>query len=337
MKRYLSPFLSDHKKIGRREFIQGSFLASAVFFMPWKSSPLSHALQEKASSKAGKSKVMVKVLGTAQDGGFPQMACYCQNCQDARKNPELARKVVSLGLLDFTTGKSFMLDATPDAARQVEIIQAVDPLFMRKRSDAKPIDGLLLTHADVGHYTGLVQFRPEVAPVRNLPVYCSKIMGKFLADNEPWAAMVRHKIIELMMFDFNKRIILDENLEFEAVKVPHDKYSDMAGYKIYGPHKTLLFIPDINQWEERFLDIVASVDYAFVDGTFYSERRGSKIHPLIIDSMEFFKDIVGKTKPAIYFIHLNHSNRVLSRDKSVRETIEAKGFHVADDGQELWL
>jgi pyrroloquinoline quinone biosynthesis protein B len=337
MKKYLSPFLSNHKRIGRREFIQGSFFASAVFFMQGKSLPLSHPLQEKASSKPGKSKIMLKVLGTAQDGGFPQMACYCQNCQDARKNPELARKVVSLGLLDFSAGKSFMLDATPDAARQVETIQAVDPLFMRKRSEAKPIDGLLLTHADVGHYTGLVQFRPEVAPVRNLPVYCSKIMGKFLADNEPWAAMVRQKVIELRMFDFGKRITLDENLEFEAVEVPHCKYSDMSGYKIYGPHKTLLFIPDIDQWEERFVDIVASVDYAFVDGTFYSERRGSKRHPLIIDSMEFFKDIAGKAKPAIYFIHFNHSNRVLSRDKSVRETIEAKGFHVADDGQELWL
>jgi pyrroloquinoline quinone biosynthesis protein B len=337
MKKYLSLFLSDHKNIGRREFIQGSFFASAVFFTQRKSLSLIRSLKEKPSFKPGKSKIMLKVLGTAQDGGFPQMACYCKNCQAARKNPEIARKVVSLGLLNFITGKSFMLEATPDAARQVEMIQAVDPLFMRERSEAKPIDGLLLTHADVGHYTGLVQFCPEVTPVRNLPVHCTKIMGKFLSDNEPWAAMGRRHIIELRMFDFNKRIVLDENLEFEAIKVPHDKYSDMAGYKIYGLNKTLLFIPDIDQWEERFLEIVASVDYAFVDGTFYSERLGSKRHPLIIDSMEFFKDIVGNAKPAIYFIHFNHNNPVLSKDKSIRETIEDKGFHVVDDGYELWL
>lgn len=111
----------------------------------------------------------------------------------------------------------------------------------------------------------------------------------------------------------------------------------MAGFKIFGPNKSLLFIPDIDQWEDRFLDIVASVDYALVDSTFYSDRRGSRRHPLITESMTFFKDIVLKKKTAIYFIHFNHTNRLLGEDRTVRDSIEAKGFHVADDGQEIWL
>lgn len=278
---------------------------------------------------------MVKILGTAQDGGFPQMACYCDNCRAARENPKLARKVVSLGVLNHKSGKSFMIEATPDAARQVEMIQAVDSKF--RKTQGNPIDGILLTHADIGHYAGLVQFRPEVTAVRDLPVFCTKNMAGFLSENEPWRFMVQRNIITLRPVEFEQSVLLDDEISVRAIKIPHDKHSDMAGFFIRGPNKTLLFIPDIDQWEDRFLDIVASADYALVDGTFYSERRGSKIHPLITESMAFFKDIATTKKTDITFIHFNHSSKLLSQDTSIRKAIEAKGFHVADDGDELWL
>lgn len=319
---------------GRRNFLKSSLVAGAGTFL-FGNTLARPAATQKNERQNRNSGVMVKVLGTAQDGGFPQMACYCENCRLARQNPALARKVVSLGLMNFSTNKSFMLEATPDAARQVEMIQAVDLRF--KRTGGNPIDGILLTHADIGHYTGLVQFRPEVTTTRHLPVYCTEIMARFLSDNEPWKFMVERNIIKLKTFAFNTKVRLDEGITFEAVKVPHDKHSDMAGFKIFGPEKTLLFIPDIDCWEDRFREIVASVDYAFVDGTFYSERRGSKIHPLIIKSMDFFKEIAETQKTAIFFIHFNHSNLLLGHDKSIRKTIEDRGFHVADDGAELWL
>jgi pyrroloquinoline quinone biosynthesis protein B len=317
--------------IQRRDFMKSSLLTGLGLFVFPQLQP--KPTEKKNPPNRNKKGLMLKVLGTAQDGGFPQMACYCENCQAARKDPSIARKVVSLGLLNFDTGKSFMIEATPDAARQVDSIHAVDPVFMPK--EGKPIDGLLLTHADVGHYPGLIQFRPEVTPVHHLPVHCTHIMADFLSNNEPWKFMVRRGIIDLKRFDFMQMIQLDAGLRFRAVKVPHDKHSDMAGYEIYGPRKSLLFIPDIDQWEDRFLGIIASVDYAFLDGTFYSDRRGSRIHPLIIESMSFLKEV--KKETSIYFIHFNHSNRVLGKDQSVREHIEAEGFHVADDGLEIWL
>lgn len=330
---------------GRRNFLKSSLVAGAgsVIFGNLPSEAFSEKKTERRNSNTG---VMVKVLGTAQDGGFPQMACYCENCRLARQNPMLARKVVSLGVLNFSTKKSFMLEATPDAARQVEMIHDVDSRFKRPdRLAGNPIDGILLTHADIGHYVGLFQFRPEVTPIRNLPVYCTEIMAKFLSDNEPWKLMVERNLIELRTFSFNTRVRLDEEITFEAYKIPHDKYSDMAGYKIIGPKKTLLFIPDIDYWEDRFIDIVGSVDYAFVDATFYSggDRPGRPDpgkpgrHPYIMESMDFFKEIADTKKTAIYFTHFNHSNRVLGRDKSIRQTIEDRGFFVSDDGDELWL
>lgn len=323
-----------NKSTGRRHFLKRSLFTGAGALLYGKDLLMPVQMQ-KSEHQDRNSGVLVKVLGTAQDGGFPQMACYCDNCNAARKNSGLARKVVSLGVLNFSTSKSFLMEATPDAARQVEMIHAVDPRF--KRMKTNPIDGILLTHADIGHYAGLVQFRPEVTTIRSLPVHCTEIMARFLSDNEPWKFMVHRNIIELKRFAFNKKVLLDEGIRFEAVKVPHDKHSDMAGFKIFGPKKTLLFIPDIDQWEERFKEIVASVDYAFVDGTFYSERRGSKIHPLITESMDFFKEIAEAQKTTIFFIHFNHNNLVLGRNKSIVKTIEDKGFRIAEDGFELWI
>lgn len=331
----ISPLPGKAGEPSRRAFLRGGLAAGAGLFFGSRAYPKSERQDKPESGNQAQQGVMVKVLGTAQDGGFPQMACSCPNCQAARKNPRLSRKVVSLGLLNFTEGKSYMIEATPDAARQVDMIRAVESKFMK--TEGNPVDALLLTHADIGHYAGLVQFRPEVTPVRRLPVHCTESVAAFLAANEPWKLMVLRHIIELQRFSFGQSVSLDESVRFEAVKVPHDKYSDMSGYRVFGPRRSLLFIPDIDAWEERFLEIVGSVDYAFLDATFYSERKGSKIHPLIKDSMAFFKKIAEGGKTKVFFIHFNHNNEVYGEDPSIRRAIEAAGFHLAEEGMEIWL
>lgn len=280
---------------------------------------------------------MVKVLGTAQDGGLPTMACHCPNCEAARRNPKIARMVVSLGILNFASRKSYLLEATPDTARQVDLLRSTYlPMFARDRSK-NPIDGVLLTHADVGHYPGLIQFRPEVGPVRGLKVHGSRQMCDFLARNEPWKLMVDRGITKLCAFEFGSTIPLDDLVSFEAISVPHVKYTDCAGFKVRGPQKTLFFMPDIDKWEDRFLEIVGSVDYAYVDGTFFRQRGDSKRHPPIQDSMEFFKDVVKRTRTSISFIHLNHDNPLFSDDKTLERSVIAAGFHIAHQGDEIWL
>jgi pyrroloquinoline quinone biosynthesis protein B len=281
--------------------------------------------------------VLVKVLGTAQDGGLPTMGCHCPNCEAARRNPKNARMVVSLGILNFASRKAYLMEATPDTARQVDLIQSTDPVFVRDHNSQNPIDGVLITHADVGHYPGLIQFRPEVGPVRGLKVHGSRQMSDFLARNEPWKLMVDHGIIKLCAFEFESTVPLDDLVSFEAISVPHIKYTDCAGFKVRGPRKTLYFMPDIDQWEDRFLEIVGSVDYAYVDGTFFRQRGSSKRHPLIQDSMEFFKDVVKRTNTSISFIHLNHDNPLFSNDKTLERSVVEAGFHIAHQGDEIWL
>lgn len=282
-----------------------------------------------------KGDVLIKVLGTAQDGGLPTMGCHCRNCEAARLDPKRASMPVSLGILNFASAKAYLMEATPETARQVDLIQSRDPMFIKDR--AHPIDGVLLTHADVGHYPGLIQFRPEVGPVRGLNVHCSRQMSAFLAGNEPWKYMVDKRIIELRPFEFERSVPLDDLVSFEAIPVPHQKHTDAVGFKVRGPRKTLFFLPDIDYWEDRFRAIVGSADYSFIDGTYVEKRAGSKRHPPISEAMEFFKEVVERTEASVSFIHFNHDNPIYGDDGKLERSVEKEGFHIAHQGDEIWL
>jgi pyrroloquinoline quinone biosynthesis protein B len=112
-----------------------------------------------------------------------------------------------------------------------------------------------------------------------------------------------------------------------------------VGYKIIGPAKSALFIPDIDKWskwESNIIEEIASVDFAFIDGTFYdaeeiNNRDISEIpHPFIIETMELLKNLKKQEKNKVYFIHLNHTNPALNEKSKAYQTIKSKGFNIAE-------
>ena len=84
------------------------------------------------------------LLGVAQDAGVPQLGCDCPNCRAARSEPATRQMAVSLGLVDHAAGASWIIDATPDFGDQYDWLRAYAP-------DC-PLQGILLTHAHIGHY-----------------------------------------------------------------------------------------------------------------------------------------------------------------------------------------
>ncbi|HSL82107.1 MAG TPA: pyrroloquinoline quinone biosynthesis protein PqqB, partial [Thermoanaerobaculia bacterium] len=67
-------------------------------------------------------------------------------------------------------------------------------------------------------------------------------------------------------------------------------------------------------------------------------REVSEIgHPLITDSLERFGAAVRSGDLRVLFIHLNHSNPALDPRSPERRAIEAAGFRVAEEGEELPL
>ena len=289
--------------------------------------------------------VVVKVLGTAQDGGVPHIGCSCPNCQKAWQNSCFSRLISSLAIFDIEANKIFFIDATPDIRPQTKLV-----MNMRrpKKSPQKfAPDGVLLTHAHIGHYTGLMFYGYEAQSTDELPVYCSRRMAEFLSTNGPWSQLVSLKNIVLRTIEPEKAFHLTRRLSVTAFRVPHrDEYSDTFGFKIKGSQGALLYIPDIRSWEAWDLSVVEEVKKvsdALLDGTFYSadelpSRDLSSIgHPLISHSMQVLKDIAKEGKTRIFFTHLNHSNLALDPEGEPRKNIEEQGFHLPSDGMEFTI
>ena len=111
------------------------------------------------------------VLGTTQDGGYPHAGCEKLCCKDAWLSDSLRKMVASIAIIDPRTGLAWMIDATPDFAKQYHIIT--------KKHKAR-LAGIFLTHAHIGHYSGLMQLGREVMGAKNVVVYAMPKMKKYL-------------------------------------------------------------------------------------------------------------------------------------------------------------
>jgi pyrroloquinoline quinone biosynthesis protein B len=298
---------------------------------------------EKATPKD--TRLLAKVLGTAQDGGLPQIGCYCENCLRARRDPGFSRLISSIGLIDLEEKKSFLVDATPDVRIQSAVLH--ERLGLEEKGRKNKPDAILLTHAHIGHYTGLMFYGYEAMSAEKLPVYCSERMEKFLSSNGPWDQLVRQGNILIRALAPDKEFRLTEHLSVTAFSVPHrGEYSDTLGFIFCGEKRDLLYIPDIQNWEawdRPIQDEVARVDIALLDGTFFRAeelpgRDLSKIgHPLIVQSVAVLDEAVRKQGRQVYFTHLNHANLALPPESEARKMLEAEGFGIAADGMEFFL
>ena len=282
------------------------------------------------------------VLGIAQDGGVPQAGT---KAHPGWEDPAFKRLVVSLALVDPATSQRWLFEATPDFREQLHRLDTVFPV------EEKPgLDGIFLTHAHMGHYTGLMHLGHESMGAQGVPVYAMPRMQTYLSNNGPWDQLVRYENIALQPLADGTPVRLNDRLSVTPFLVPHrQEYSEVVGFRIDGPNRSALFIPDIDSWEEwdaqgtRIEDVIAEVDVAYLDASFYAngEIPGRDMsdfpHPFITHSMERFAALPAEERARVWFIHLNHTNPALRPDSDARRTIEQKGFRVAEEGERVGL
>ena len=283
--------------------------------------------QQKSQEKQTTSLV---ILGNVQDAGSPQIGCKKKCCKKLFENHDENRNVVSLGLIDGKNQKTYLFDATPDISSQMETLT--------KSNNAELTDGIFLTHAHIGHYTGLMYLGKEATDAQNIPVYVMPRMGTFLSSNGPWDQLVERKNIALQQMTPNESISLSDSISVTPILVPHrDEYSETVGYRIKGPNKSALFIPDIDKWEKwdrNVIEEIKQVDYAFLDATFFSgeeinNRDISHIpHPFVIESLEKFKELSISEKNKIVFIHFNHTNPLLDEGSRESNYVIQQGYNI---------
>jgi pyrroloquinoline quinone biosynthesis protein B len=290
--------------------------------------------------------VRLRVLGTAQDGGFPHAACGCARCELAREDPHRERLVASLALMD-SDDRVFLFDATPDIRRQLERLRDVKP--STGRVDRAPVDGVFLTHAHLGHYTGLGFFGFEAIHTSELPLYATPRMIEYLSANGPWSQLFDLGNVKPMPMVPGEPLRLGGKLEVTAFHVPHrDEFADTVGFLIAGPSTRLAYVPDTDGWDVWDTPLADwldgnDVDVAVLDGTFFSmdELPGRDVssigHPCVTDTIERLRERVATGKLRVFFTHFNHSNPLLDADGKRRKQVEAAGFELLDDGFELPL
>src|SRR5205085_316238 len=110
-------------------------------------------------------------------------------------------------------------DATPDFREQIARVRAEAP--------GCSLSAVFLTHAHVGHYTGLLQLGREVMNTHDVPVWTMPRMAGFLAHNGPWSQLVDLHNIVLEPLQADSMVVVSDSLNVTPFLVPHrDEFSE---------------------------------------------------------------------------------------------------------------
>ena len=256
------------------------------------------------------------LLGVSQDAGVPQAGCMCKNCVTARVDSNKSQLAACLGLIDRQIGKSWIIDCTPGFPEQLHLLNEYAPECV--------FSGIFLSHAHIGHYTGLIHLGREAMNTQLVPIYVSDSMTEFLRCNLPWRQLVEEQNIELVRLRPNITFELSPNLCVMPTLVPHRKeYTDTFAFVVSGTNRKLFYCPDIDSWDDwgyDLRDFINDVEIALLDGTFFDadelpDRDMTEVkHPLIIDTANRLR----YANCDVRFVHLNHTNVLFDLDMADR-------------------
>jgi len=282
--------------------------------------------------------VRVVLIGTAQDGGVPQAGCGCSRCVSALRDPSKALHPACC-LVEGSDGSLHLIEASRALPQQLGIAA----ISLGMGNTIVP-DTVTITHAHLGHIDGLGQFGKEVMGSSGTRLIASKSVIDFIRKRGMISPFKVNDVESSVPFSPSEKC----GFQFEFIPIPHrDEFSDTHAIKVIGPVSSLLFLPDHDDWVET-LDMVGQssirewlksleIDFALIDGTFWSEdelggRDMSQIpHPPISDTI----GRLGRKEdgdPEVIFFHLNHTNPVIDPGSDECRELTSLGWSVGEQG-----
>ena len=281
----------------------------------------------------------IYILGNTQDAGLPHIGCQHPFCEDSFNVYE-EHYTTSIAVVNSDIKKYILFEATPDITFQLNNLkQNIFYEFLLPES-------IYITHAHIGHYTGLMYFGREALGAKDLMVRVLPRMSNFLQNNGPWSQLVDINNIKISEINFGSSTKELASIYITPVQVPHrDEYSETAGYIIKGKNKKALFIPDIDKWEKWDRDLsqlAKEFDFLLIDATFYDSKEINRDiseipHPLVTETIDLLIGLDLENRNKVYFIHMNHTNMMLDPDSELSKLVTSKGFNIARLGQKLYL
>jgi pyrroloquinoline quinone biosynthesis protein B len=310
--------------------------------------------------------MLVKVLGSAAGGGFPQWNCGCSNCSalragtlrgHARTQTQLA---FSLNAADW-----FLLNASPDLRTQILAAPALAPPQGSRRS---PIVGVFLTSADVDSVAGLLHLR-ESTP---LCIFGAPAVQRILREENSMFRVLDRATPAAQWRDISTLPQMGPaaagepsgELSFRYSAVPlRGNYPDYVscalrsklaadeasvGLLIEAGGKRLFFAPAVASADDEWKKIAESSDLFFLDGTFWrddelirasgSGKTAREIgHLPLSGEGGLLEQFPKRARGRRILIHINNTNPILDEDSPEYRAVREAGWETAHDGMEFTL
>lgn len=302
--------------------------------------------------------MIVRVLGSAAGGGFPQWNCGCPNCSGLRSRSLRALPRTQECLAVSADGRTwFLINASPDIQRQIEAFPELHPTSLR----GTPIAGIVVTNGDLDHCLGLLCLREW----QRFRVYATRRVEEGFRRNVfartlerfdgqvTWQGLELERETPLLLPDGS-----ESGLRIMALPVPGKPplhLSDLTPSEednialrvtACAPVKNLAYVSGVGRDSESVRRAVFGTDVVFFDGTFWSDDElialgtGDKkardmAHWPIGGpggSLELLKRLEANRR---VLIHINNTNPVLREDSPERAAVRAAGVEVAYDGLEI--
>jgi pyrroloquinoline quinone biosynthesis protein B len=225
----------------------------------------------------------VIVLGSAAGGGFPQWNCWCPSCRAAREDPAAAVPRTQSSVAVSADGRRwFLLNASPDVREQLTRL----PLPTPRRVRSVPVEGVVLTDAELDHTLGLVLLREA----GRLPLYATGGVAETLACDSRLLAVTRAfatvPLTPLALDQPTPLLTRDgepSGLMVEAFTVPAGP-PRFASVERTGHTVGLLvtdvtsgavagFVPGCGDLDEALLARLGAADLLLFDGTFWTDTE----------------------------------------------------------------
>jgi pyrroloquinoline quinone biosynthesis protein B len=298
--------------------------------------------------------VVIRILGSAAGGGFPQWNCHCETCEAARAGVRARPRTQSSLAIRGGEGPWFLVNASPDARQQLEALAPGQADGVR----APPVAGVLLTDAEIDHTAGLLLLRESQVPVR---VFGDQGVEHALRRGYPVLEILeRYCGAEWHTLEPGRpRALEGSSLTVESFEAGGDapRYLDGSGVELQASGFVLrdgvtggvvTYAPGLARLDNGVLSRLGASDVVLVDGTFWrddelaqlgiSTRGARDMGHLPLSGPDGTLAMLERLeRPRKLLVHINNTNPILLEDSPERQAVEGAGVEVAYDGLEIAL
>lgn len=301
--------------------------------------------------------MLVKVLGAAAGGAFPQWNCACTQCRRLRSGTFAGQPSTQAQIAISEDGVAWtLLNASPDIRIQIE---ATPQLWPTGSSLDSPIQSVIITAAEADTVAGLLSLR-EFQP---LDIYATPSVLRILReDNSLFALLDRVERQAVWKEIWPDAGFTVGQLRFQPFSLPGgfpgfvrpnrraelDEGEAVIGLVIESQESggRMAYLPGAAKVEDSWRAWLDHCEVLLFDGTFWTEdelcrvrgggKGASEMGHLPLSgpcgSLAALRDI---QCPRKIFFHINNTNPILDESSQAYAEVRDAGWEVARDGMEI--